>query len=267
MHAADPTTQDLLALLLRRADPSVLHIVLGFGTGPLEPDLATAITTYTGECAHRRPLHSAPTAGRARNSPTRTSSPTGPATTPQHGAPTKRHRPLAERDCMTTGPPSLSPTPTGGYASARSHTTESTEATRREPAGARCAKHWSAASAVGYSAATVDFGMRGREVSDPVEHQLDYSHFTAKAANALIPIGRIAESLELYRELRRRYAIPQVHMTCAYAIAVLHTRFFTPPDTTTKRWSGRTAAGLWPAPNRTQSSEPTSRSSPTTGSR
>jgi tetratricopeptide (TPR) repeat protein len=84
--------------------------------------------------------------------------------------------------------------------------------------------------AAGYSAATVEFGMRGRVLCDPVAHQQDYCHFTAKAASALIPLGRTDECARLYHELRRRYALPRVQMTCSYAIAMLHTRFFEPRD-------------------------------------
>ena len=84
--------------------------------------------------------------------------------------------------------------------------------------------------AAGYSAATVDFGMRGRAVCDPAVHQQDYCHFSAKAASALVPLGRAVECEGIYHELRRRYALPRVHMTCSYAIAMLHTRFFEPRD-------------------------------------
>jgi tetratricopeptide (TPR) repeat protein len=81
---------------------------------------------------------------------------------------------------------------------------------------------------VGYSTATLDIGLRGRQVSDPVEHQQDYSHFTAKAASALVQIQRFDEAEVLYRDLMRRYGRARVHMTCYYALAMLHTRFYTP---------------------------------------
>jgi tetratricopeptide (TPR) repeat protein len=84
--------------------------------------------------------------------------------------------------------------------------------------------------AAGYSAATVDFGMRGRAVCDPAVHQQDYCHFSAKAASALVPLGQAVECEGIYHELRRLYALPRVHMTCSYAIAMLHTRFFQPRD-------------------------------------
>jgi hypothetical protein len=176
---------------------------------------------------------------------------TGPATISPSSTHTTRHRPLTGPGYMTNEPPSLSPAPTGVCASARfpyhrEHGSDPAGAGRR--ALRQALEH---CVAVGYSAATVDFGMRGRAVCDPVEHQQDYCHFTAKAANALVPMGRLAESLELYRELRRRDAIAQVHMTCAYAIAMLHTRFFTPRDhDQALEWanSGRALASAEPDP-------------------
>jgi tetratricopeptide (TPR) repeat protein len=84
--------------------------------------------------------------------------------------------------------------------------------------------------AAGYSAATVDVGMRGRAVCDPAIHQQDYCHFSAKAASALVPLGQAVECEGIYHELRRLYSLPRVHMTCSYAIAMLHTRFFEPRD-------------------------------------
>ena len=36
--------------------------------------------------------------------------------------------------------------------------------------------------------------------------------------------------MELYLELRRRNALPKIHMTTSYAIAMLYTRFVQPRD-------------------------------------
>jgi tetratricopeptide (TPR) repeat protein len=84
--------------------------------------------------------------------------------------------------------------------------------------------------AAGYSAATVDFGMRGRALCDPDADQEDYCHFTAKAASAMIAFGQVEECAQLYRELRRRYPLPRVQMTSSNALAILHTRFYVPRD-------------------------------------
>ncbi len=87
--------------------------------------------------------------------------------------------------------------------------------------------------AIGYSRATVELGLRGRQVTDPDEYQEDYCHFTAKAASAYIPLGELGKSHELYQEMLDRYPeVLKVQMNTRYAIAMLHTRFFEPRDHT-----------------------------------
>ena len=68
---------------------------------------------------------------------------------------------------------------------------------------------------------------------------------------------------EIYRELRRRYPLPRVQMTCSYAIAMLYTRFNEPRDhDAALEWVNNARALCWsPTPSR----PPTSRSSRTTG--
>ncbi|GGU22121.1 hypothetical protein GCM10010289_49480 [Streptomyces violascens] len=48
--------------------------------------------------------------------------------------------------------------------------------------------------AIGYSEATADLGMRGRALCDPDADAQDCCHFTAKAASALVPLGRLEEA-------------------------------------------------------------------------
>jgi tetratricopeptide (TPR) repeat protein len=81
------------------------------------------------------------------------------------------------------------------------------------------------AVSMGYSATTVDLGMRGRALCDPEVDQVDYCHFSAKAAAAYVALGELAKSEGIYHELRRLYTLPRVHMTTSYGLAMLHTRF------------------------------------------
>lgn len=46
-HAADSLDQELICVLLRRADPGMLRVVVGTTAEPLPPALATALTTFT----------------------------------------------------------------------------------------------------------------------------------------------------------------------------------------------------------------------------
>jgi tetratricopeptide (TPR) repeat protein len=72
--------------------------------------------------------------------------------------------------------------------------------------------------------------MRGRAITDPVRDAKRYHDFTIQMADAMVPLGRLDESMELYLELRRRHVQPKVHMTTSYAIAMLYTRFLQPRD-------------------------------------
>ena len=46
MQRAEPTTQELIAILLRRADPAVLRLVIGTTGDPLPAELATSLERY-----------------------------------------------------------------------------------------------------------------------------------------------------------------------------------------------------------------------------
>jgi tetratricopeptide (TPR) repeat protein len=46
----------------------------------------------------------------------------------------------------------------------------------------------------------------------------------------MISLDRLTECVELLRELRRRYPLPRVQMTSAYALAMVYTRFLVPAD-------------------------------------
>ncbi|GGX60512.1 tetratricopeptide repeat protein [Streptomyces minutiscleroticus] len=78
---------------------------------------------------------------------------------------------------------------------------------------------------LGLYSAAADLGLRGRALTDPDTRQVDYCHFAAKAALALISLGDPHRARELYVELRGRYPLPRVHMSTSYNMAMLYTRF------------------------------------------
>jgi tetratricopeptide (TPR) repeat protein len=229
VHAAEFTERELVGLLVRRADPAVLRVIVGAAPEALPAELDDALRRWT-----RRVEAPAPPPGEDSRTPAQLT------------------RAYVQSDGTSDDPAECA-----AYEAApqdvrgRLHDKRAAELEadcdlglrlgaipyHRErggdPGGAgrralRVALEHCVAA--GYSAATVDVGMRGRALCDPVLHQQDYCHFSAKAASALIPLGRPAECAELYYELRRRYALPRVHMTSSYAIAMLHTRFLEPRD-------------------------------------
>ncbi|MEV6722597.1 tetratricopeptide repeat protein [Streptomyces xanthochromogenes] len=225
VHAASRTEQEFLALLLRRADPGLLRVAVAAGEGPLLPELAAAIREFTELLV------------------------AAPASRP---APVPDARGYVRSDCTGDDP--------AAYAAYRAlpaevraalHDERAAELEARpdrglligaipnhrergaDPRGAGRRALRTALElcvAIGYSQATVDLGMRGRALCDPDTDAEDYCHFTAKAASALVPLGRYEECVTLYRELRRRYPTPRVQMSTSYALAVLHTRFLEPRD-------------------------------------
>jgi tetratricopeptide (TPR) repeat protein len=222
LHAADATEQELVEILLRRADPACLRVLVGTADDDGIPGPARRIAA-----AVRTPSHDARSAAeRVRAYVRADGTSDDPAELAAYdAAPAEvRSRLHDERaaELEATGDAGLR---LGAIPYHRERGTDPRGTGRR---ALRAALEYCVAA--GYSAATVDFGVRGRALCDPVADQQDYCHFSAKAASALIPLGRVAECAEIYHELRRRYPLPRVQMTCSYAIAMLHTRFFQPRD-------------------------------------
>ncbi|MFJ5272468.1 tetratricopeptide repeat protein [Streptomyces sp. NPDC088358] len=228
-HAAEATTQELIALLLRRADPRRLRVVVSATGGTLSGELRDALADVTVLPAPRTAEQ--PVEDR----------------TPRDWAAV-----YVDGDCTDDDPRAL-----GGYqrtdpqTCARLHDrrADSLEQTATwgirmgaiahhrehgsDPAGAGRAALLAAqrhAVATGFSAAVVDLGLRGRGLTDPRSHEHDYWEFTREAAAACIPVGRLEQSMELYQSLLRRFTDPKIHMMTSYAIAMLHTRFLKPRD-------------------------------------
>ena len=231
LHAAEPTAQEFVAILLRRADPGLLRVVVGSTDEPMPHELATVLATRADRLAAPDPAP-APPAGytdqhrllRAFVESDGTSDDPAVLAAYQAAAPALRARLHDERaDALTDG--ADRGLLLGALPYHREHGSDPNGAGR---AALRAALEMCVAA--GYSAATVDFGLRGRALCDPVTDQQDYCHFTAKAASAMIPLGQLAACTELYRELRRRYPLPRVQMTSSYALAMLYTRFVVPRD-------------------------------------
>ncbi len=228
LDSAEPTTQELVAILLRRADPAVLCIAVGTAGKPLPAELAAACerhaVPFIAPAAHEADARGDEDRLRAYVDADGTSDDPGELAAYDAADADRRaqlHDARAEElEARADWSLRLGPIPYH-----RERGSDPMGAGRRalRLALERCV-------AVGYSAATVDYGMRGRALCDPVAHQEDYCHFSAKAASALVPLGRAAECDVIYRELRRRYPLPRVHMTCSYAIAMLCTRFLEPRD-------------------------------------
>ncbi|MFL4945939.1 tetratricopeptide repeat protein [Streptomyces sp. MMS24-I31] len=230
VHAAEATTRELLALLLRRADPSLLRVVVSAGADALSDELEAELAAFTALLAP----------------PTCEEQPTA------HQTPLQWAAVYVDSDCTDDDPrailgyrqsdpqavahlhderaESLERTATWGVrmsaiAYHREHGSDPTGSGRAALLAAQ--RH---AVATGFSTAVVDLGLRGRGLADPRLREHDYWEFTREAAAACIPIGRLEQSMELYQELLRRFTNPKIHMMTSYSIAMLHTRFLQPRD-------------------------------------
>ena len=81
---------------------------------------------------------------------------------------------------------------------------------------------------MGFYDATVDLGIRGRAIVDRRLQLDDWWAFTTKMTTSLAALGRPAEAEALYDEARTVTDSPSVHMQAAYATAMLHTRHYEP---------------------------------------
>ncbi|QUQ71111.1 tetratricopeptide repeat protein [Kutzneria sp. CA-103260] len=78
---------------------------------------------------------------------------------------------------------------------------------------------------MGYYHAVLDMAMRGRALIDPEARPELYWQISTKATTALALLDRVDEAEAIYVELRGLRADWKVHMASAYALAMLYTRF------------------------------------------
>ncbi|MFT7841426.1 tetratricopeptide repeat protein [Saccharothrix sp. BKS2] len=222
-HHADPTDQELVAVLLRRADLPLLTVVVGTGAEPLvDPRGELAVSMRAELEAHATPVDVAESA------------PEGPyeSYVDSDGA-TDDPRALAEYEA-------LSP----------ERRTELHDARLAELV-ARGEKSWTLGAIpfhaergsgggaeelraamdhcrkVGLYQAAAELGKRGRVAVDRSADPRLWWHFTEGSSTSLASVGRADEAEEIYYDARAATADPLVHMNLAYGSAMLYARHFT----------------------------------------
>jgi tetratricopeptide (TPR) repeat protein len=224
VHAAEPTTQEFIALLLRRSAPEVLRLIVSGEDAELPAELADEIKAHTerAECRaapKRRDRRAPADLAAAYVAGHGTSDDPAEIDAYQRSAPDARarlHDEAADR-LEPAGGPRLR---AGALAYHREHGSDPRGVGSLALVAAQryCVE-------TGFSAAVIDLGMRARAVLDPFQDPMRYHEVTMQTANALVSLGRLDESMGLYLELRGRYTLPKVQMMTSYAIAMLHTRF------------------------------------------
>jgi tetratricopeptide (TPR) repeat protein len=245
---AEVSTQELLALLLRRSDPATMAITVDSRGVPAHAELAAALQRYA---AHVEAPPTPPAAERRTEAElaaayvaSDTTSDVAAERAAYDALPAADRAALHDRRADELAPGADRGTKVGALALHRELGSDPGGAGRRALIEAQrlCV-------AAGFSAMVVDLGLRGRAVTDAAAHPNDYRDFTMDAANSMIPSGRLAEAEQLYRELRRCSVDPKTHMITSYAIAMLFTRFRAPRDhETALEWQNNAIAlaGLLP---------------------
>ncbi|MEO3746742.1 tetratricopeptide repeat protein [Plantactinospora sp. B5E13] len=231
LHHADPTDQELCAVLLRRADPELLRLVIATDTddlvappGPLAVSLPGALRRYATEvvaAATPPPEPEGSDLDLARRYVTDDCVDDDPRVRAayQRLDPADRARLHDERVAELTGHPEWS-VRLGALPYHAEHGTD--------PAGAgadalRAALDYCVD--MGFYHATVDYGERGRAVVDWTGQLDHWWAFTTKMTTSLAALGLPEQALALYHEARAQTTAPMVHLQAAYATAMLHTRY------------------------------------------
>lgn len=219
---ADPTDRDLVAVLLRRADPAVLTVVADT-TGNADDLLGRAVAAHAARAA-RPPYTHAPhppgtdLAQLYIDSDGTSHDPALHAAYTQLPPPERARRHTARAQALAArGEPTLR---LGAIAHHHEHGTDPTGAGLRALTEAL-----TGCFNLGFYEATVDLALRGRRLATGAEHTETRRNLTHKAGACLCYLGRGHEAMPFFEEMRRGSTDPDVHMGTSYLLAMLYTRF------------------------------------------
>ncbi|MGW0765591.1 tetratricopeptide repeat protein [Streptomyces sp. NPDC002676] len=230
VHEADATEQELLAILLRRADPARLRVVIGTDGAEL-PERAAEL----GRALRRYAVHLAAPA-RPAFEDDRTPGELARAFVESDGT----SESLAQKAAYDAAEPGVR----AALHDARAAVLELADATEfrlgalpyhralgTDPGGAGLRALIDAAGRcvdMGYYHAVLELGGRARELADPERQEEQYCVISTRLTSALAVLGQADRAGEIYFDLRSRYTTPMVHLFSNYALGMLHTRHRAP---------------------------------------
>ncbi len=222
VHEADPTDVELLTVLLRRNDIPQLRLVLGAAAGIAGP-LSAALAARAGVVDV--PTSALPgTGGDARAFVDSDGTSDDPADRAAYDRlPRPEREALHDIRCAelhALGEQSLA-------LGAIVHHAE--RGSRPRVAGVRAIEHaMGHCRKVGLHHAAADLGARGRALVDQGDRPALWWYFTEGVAASLTAVGRFDEAAAVYEDARATSADPEVHLMCAYGIAMLHVDHLSP---------------------------------------
>ncbi|GAA2660334.1 MULTISPECIES: tetratricopeptide repeat protein [Actinosynnema] len=220
-HHADPTDQEFIAVLLRRADLPNLRLVVCTGTAELEDpkgelplSLKEILPAHT-TALDAPPVPDAPYLSYVDSDGTEDD----PRSLADYRSLSAEHRAAlhdARRaELVAIGEKSLELGAIPFHAERGATPGTAPLLTAMD----HCRK-------VGLYQAAIDFGVRGRAAVDRERDPELWWHFTEGASTAMASVGRAEEAEEIYHEARAASADPVVHMNLAYGSAMLYARHF-----------------------------------------
>jgi tetratricopeptide (TPR) repeat protein len=236
VHLADPTDQELAAVLLRRTDLGALTVVVGTGVEAIsDPPGESTISLCAALSAHADQV--VPTDGVADSPPPELTGDDqtlartyvdsdGTADDPRLLAAYDR-LPMADRAVMhdqraaeltTRDEFSLL------LGAVPYHAEHGSDPTGRGIEALRFAMDH--CRGIGLYQATVDLGLRGRALVDPSTGPERWWQFTNAAGVAMSALGRAAEAESILTEARASTADLMTHLDLAYTMAMLHARHY-----------------------------------------
>jgi tetratricopeptide (TPR) repeat protein len=224
---ADHTDREFLAILLRRADPALLRVLVGTNAAAeadLGSELLGALAAYAQSFPADAPAEKQPDLRGPDELATAyvladgTSDVAAERAAYEQCDPERRAALHDQRADLLDTPGAGRPT-AGALAYHRERGSD--------PGGAGVAVLRSATNYcvdMGFYHAALDLAERGRRLADPVAQTDDYCIFSTRMSNSLAVLGKPDEAEKIYFDLRSRYTQPMVHLFSNYAMGMLLTR-------------------------------------------
>jgi tetratricopeptide (TPR) repeat protein len=232
-HQADPTDQELVAVLLRRGDLGALTVVVGTGLDPIpDPPGEDPMSLTRALSAHAVPVEVPATAAApthaggdralAQSYVDSDGTDDDPAVVAAYQRLPQAHRAaLHDRraeELRAAGEFSLL------LGAVPYHAERGTDPGGRGAAALKLAMDH--CRGIGLYQATVDLGLRGRALVDRAVDPALWWEFSNGAAMAMATLGRADEAESIYVEGRAWSIDPAIQLELAYATAMLHARHY-----------------------------------------
>jgi tetratricopeptide (TPR) repeat protein len=227
VHSAETTTQDFVALFVRRVDADTWPIVVG-SDGDTGPSLAAALADFTDRteaipCPDTEQRSASDLAADYVQSDGISDEP-ALLRAYQELDPDERTALHDQRAEM------IEPGASWGVriAALVFHRERGSDPHGKGVVALRAAAEY--LTVMGFQTAALEMAERGRALTDSESDPDTYRKLTNILIAQVLGLGRLDEAIALCSEVRQRYPQPLAHMTTSYFLAMIYTRFTVPRD-------------------------------------